>query len=569
MASFFSRIALGATLAASAIAGPLSLPSKFGPLTVFQELGEVPSQWVSQGPSSSDTRLQIQIGLKQENIAALEEKLMDISNPASPNYGKWLSKAEVDAITAPSAVNIALVKAWLEFVGITDVSQPSPDWIDFTAPVSKVETLLDAKYESFFLESEQRAIPRTTKYSIPLLLHPIIDMITPTTAFYRNIAPHVAPQPKASSVQRRAPTCASNAITPSCINSIYNVDYKSTGSQLVASTEFIEVAASHSDYEIFGQDYVPGLKDFKDVSVSGGSNPGSGNENTLLEGNLDTQYIGGLAYPNPSEYLSVGPTGNDFTDEIANFASYLTSTSTPPSSVSTSYGGEEQGFSASYLNRVCNEFMKAGSRGISVFFSSGDYGVGGNDESSCNQGFYALWPATCPYSTAVGGTQFDGNSEVVAQFTSVGGSSGGGFSYNFAAPSYQSTVVSSYVVSLGSTYKGYYNPSGRGYPDVALVSEPFQIIINGGVTSVLGTSCSSPSWAALVSVLNDYRYSKGEANLGFLNPLLYSANMTTALRDVTSGRNPGCNSNGFSAAKGWDPTTGLGSLDFGKFRALI
>lgn len=60
--------------------------------------------------------------------------------------------------------------------------------------------------------------------------------------------------------------------------------------------------------------------------------------------------------------------------------------------------------------------MKVGSRGISMFFSSGDRGVGGNG-GSCNQGFLAVWPATCPWVTAVGGTQFGGSdNEVVANF---------------------------------------------------------------------------------------------------------------------------------------------------------
>lgn len=31
-----------------------------------------------------------------------------------------------------------------------------------------------------------------------------------------------------------------------------------------------------------------------------------------------------------------------------------------------------------------------------------------------------------------------------------------------------------------------------------------------------------------------------------------------AFNDITVGSNPGCNSTGFPAAKGWDPVTGLG-----------
>lgn len=211
-------------------------------------------------------------------------------------------------------------------------------------------------------------------------------------------------------------------------------------------------------------------------------------------------------------------------------------------------GGEEGGFDGSYMDRVCSEFMKVGSRGISVFFSTGDNGVAGNGERSCNNGFYPVWPATCPWITAVGGTQFNGTDEVVANFYRLNKnvqSPGGGYSNHFAAPDYNKDVTTAYANSLDSSYDGYYNPNGRGYPDVSLVSVNYQTYVNGKVLSALGTSASSPAWAALVGVLNDYRKSKGESNLGFINPLLYSAKGKAALRDITEGNNFGCGTDGY------------------------
>jgi tripeptidyl-peptidase-1 len=35
-----------------------------------------------------------------------------------------------------------------------------------------------------------------------------------------------------------------------------------------------------------------------------------------------------------------------------------------------------------------------------------------------------------------------------------------------------------------------------------------------------------------------------------------------AFFDVTKGTNAGCNTDGFSAAKGWDPVTGLGTPNY-------
>lgn len=218
--------------------------------------------------------------------------------------------------------------------------------------------------------------------------------------------------------------------------------------------------------------------------------------------------------------------------------------------------------------------MKAGSRGVSVFFSSGDHGVAGNGEPSCGSGYYSTWPASCPYITAVGGTEFDSsNREVVADFGRYTNgqltSSGGGYSEYFTAPSYNKAITSAYAKSLPASQQRLFDSSHRGYPDISLVSVNFPIIVGGKAESVVGTSASSPSVAGLFGVLNDYRQTQGKPALGFINPLLYSGKVDAALRDVTSGSNYGCNNDGYPAKKGWDAATGLGSFDFGKLRSLI
>ena len=72
----------------------------------------------------------------------------------------------------------------------------------------------------------------------------------------------------------------------------------------------------------------------------------------------------------------------------------------------------------------------------------------------------------------------------------------------------------------------------------------------------------------MISLLNDIRTAKGLRPLGFLNPWLYSGGFA-GLNDITSGSNPGCNTNGFDAGEGWDPVTGLGTPDFRKLRVLM
>ena len=79
------------------------------------------------------------------------------------------------------------------------------------------------------------------------------------------------------------------------------------------------------------------------------------------------------------------------------------------------------------------------------------------------------------------------------------------------------------------------------------------------------TSCASPIIASLISLINDELIAAGKSPLMFLNPFVYAN--PTAFTDITSGSNPGCNTNGFSATRGWDPVTGFGSPIFSKIKA--
>lgn len=53
--------------------------------------------------------------------------------------------------------------------------------------------------------------------------------------------------------------------------------------------------------------------------------------------------------------------------------------------------------------------------------------------------------------------------------------------------------------------------------------------------TVDGTSCSSPIFASIVSLLNDRLIAAGKSPLGFLNPFLYSEAGQAGLTDITTG----------------------------------
>jgi tripeptidyl-peptidase-1 len=118
--------------------------------------------------------------------------------------------------------------------------------------------------------------------------------------------------------------------------------------------------------------------------------------------------------------------------------------------------------------------------------------------------------------------------------------------------------------------EGYYNTSGRAYPDIAAQSVRF--IINNMVTPELvdGTSVASPISAGVLTLVNDALLAAGKSPLGFLNPMLYSTK-GAGFTDVTSGSVTGCNSTtpGFPAKTGWDAASGFGTPNFKAIRAAL
>jgi tripeptidyl-peptidase-1 len=149
--------------------------------------------------------------------------------------------------------------------------------------------------------------------------------------------------------------------------------------------------------------------------------------------------------------------------------------------------------------------------------------------------------------------------------------SGGGFSNIYPIPSYQSKAVNGYLTNHKPPYISYsatidhgidagggaYNRNGRGYPDVSVVGDNLVIFNRGTPVLIGGTSASAPVWASLINRINEERLAAGKSTVGFVNPTLYAN--PGVMHDITTGNNPGCNTNGFSASTGWDPVTGLGT----------
>ena len=262
---------------------------------------------------------------------------------------------------------------------------------------------------------------------------------------------------------------------------------------------YLKEYAKYADLQQFLNEYAPNASsdNFTYVLINDGQSLQNDAADDDIEANLDVQYGLSLSYPTPSTYYSTGglgelipdldqPTLADNQNEpYLDFLNYIIGLPDDqlPTTLTTSYGEDEQSVPESYANTTCSLFAQLGARGVSVIFSSGDTGVGSacqtNDGTNTTR-FLPTFPAGCPFVTSVGGTHYV-NPESAISFSS------GGFSDRFPRPSYQDTAVSAYLDILGGQWQGLYNPNGRGIPDVAAQSSRFHVIDKGQEIFVGGT----------------------------------------------------------------------------------
>ncbi|OCH85122.1 family S53 protease-like protein [Obba rivulosa] len=527
------------------------------------EARTVPPQFQHSGPASPDTVLNLRLALVQSDPVGLQNTLLEVSDPSSASYGQWLSKEKVENFVSPSAESVEAVTMWLQENSLNASKlSPAGDWLSISVPVSKANELLNADFSVFeHVDTGAQAI-RTLQYSIPMGFESHIDLIHPTVQFPIKMAgPQLVSAQPSNTDATPASSCAS-AITPQCLLDLYGIPSTPAKdkSNVLGVSSFEDDWANTADLQQFLKTFRPDLpssQTFTLLSIDGGNNDQS-RISAGLEANLDTQYTMGIASLVPTTFISVG---FDTTDGIGGFLDeilYLINASAPPQVLTTSYGFNEDSITEALAINMCNAYAQLGTRGVSVVFASGDGGVSGGHTGDCSA-FVPVFPASCPFVTSVGGTT--SVPETAADFSS------GGFSNIFAVPSWQADAVNDYMTVLGDTYTGLYNRSGRGFPDVSAQSYNFSVVQDATILGVQGTSCASPTFASVISLLNDGLLSAGKPVLGFLNPLLYAN--PDVLADITTGSNPGCGTDGFNATTGWDPITGLGTPQFAAFQKLV
>lgn len=524
--------------------------------------------WIQEKRADMKENVKAMFVLKHDSTAMneFEKRLLDIASPKSKNYGKWLTREQVIEAVSPKAESVHAVEEYLASFGVnaTKVNRFG-DIIEVNMPVETAEKVFSTEFATFrnTLDREQSVSRITKPYHLPeaVAAHvAVVDDIMRFPLVKRPIVSYGAEDTADDAFGSCGSKC-NGYTTPEVLKERYGY----TDVTSVADGNTVSVAEFQGQY--WDQKDLDNFSDGCDVSVSvdeassvGGNNQDRCERAGCVESLLDIEYIGAITAPIP---LSVVYSQ---TYSLFDYVDTLLDMDSPPLVNSVSYGNDEvQQTSAEYMEACNDQFMKAGSMGLSILFASGDMGVWGRTGASRRGTFNPDFPAGSPYVTAVGGTDFKTKSVIGEETTWDCG--GGGFSDEFTTPEWQQDVVNEYFSTASAAGvlpdSNLYNAKGRGYPDISALGgqvNPYCISTSGGKWGgVAGTSASCPVVAGIFANINNERLAAGKAPMGWLNPFVYAN--PQCFNDVNDGSKNNCYNgyDGFSALNGWDPATGFGT----------
>lgn len=544
---------------------------------IVRTSGDVPSSYKATGPSPSTASFNFTIHLTGQNMAGLSTAMNKI---AADGNGQWLTDQQLGQYASPSDAAIKTVTNFLLSSGISSkaiTTSKYRDQIKVTSTVGQTAKLFSAKMINY--NANGPTISRTKSFTIPASISQYVDDVSPLAVFgsIQGSGMSLDEAKVAQTLQERHPavhqirsntvpiSCNVSSVTPQCRKDYYGTaSYTRSkgGSQAdVAVVGFNNQYLSDDLMNVFYKKYAPKAVDYK-VPVTA-FNGAAKTGNVGFEATLNTEAVVAEIYPLTTTFLSMAPIEYREDPWLLAFNTLIEqyTATTRPKVFTLSYSGAERFFSASQGKIMCDAAQKLTALGTTIVVSTGDYGVAGDDGDTCPGKFNTRYPIGCPYILAVGATE--GFSPEQPMEPNAGGlgllSSGAGASNLFTIPTYQATQVKAYQKTIGSL-DGYYNMSGRMYPDITAQGSRYSIIFRGRDTVGSGTSASTPYVAALFGLINDKRKKANKGTVGWAHPSLYKA----SLQDVTVGGSYGCPDTklGFPSKSGYDAASGNGSPMF-------
>ena len=535
--------------------------------------------------------------------AALSRLLSEQQDRSSPNYHRWITPQEFGASFGLSQNDLAQVTSWLESRGFVVSDIPaSHNAVSFSGSAAQVAAAFGTSIHRYAQNGEEH-YANLTEPSIPAALAGVISGIAGLNDFRPK--PRIIRRNLAGAKPDFTDGTTTHFLAPADFSVIYDVQplysrgINGTGQKIaIVGQSDIQISDIREFRSLMG---LP-ANDPQVILASGSSDPGM-KDGDLQEADLDLEWAGAIAQNATLIYVNAMSAWDSLQYAI-------TSDLAPVISISYS-ACEVLEFSPSDAQSFALLGQQANAQGQTIVAASGDSGAAGCDPlfaTQATKGLAVSMPASMPYVTAVGGTEFNEGSGTYWNTTNNGNNgsvlsyipeiswnesnvglgieaTGGGASTFFTKPSWQSGLgvpndgvrdVPDLSFSASADHDGYvlcdetYNTNTKVFTP-ACPNGPF-----GGFDAVGGTSAGTPALAGIVALLNQAMNSPQ----GNINAVLYRLASLSAspLHDITSGSNvvpcqtnppsPSCptsgsgaGSMGYSAGPGYDMATGLGSID--------
>lgn len=514
-------------------------------------------------PMDVDQVMHLDMVMPLRNETQLDQLLEDIYNPASPNYGKYLTVKEFTEKFGPTPQDFDAAKNFVKSNGMTITNEaPNRLVLSFDGRVGDIQKAFNVNMNVYRLPGQ----PRTffSPDSEPMIVdsrvkaHHIagLDNMYPPHANF-HIAPH-SPLTPVSNADNAATATDAKANASKTANAIatgsgpsgtflgsdmrkayYGGTALTGAGQTVAVMEFAGFEGSDVEnyFSSTGQTLkVPVTSESVDGS-SVGCPPSSCDD---TEQALDIEQIISMA-PGLKGVISYVSDSSDV--KIFN----AMATELKAHVISNSWGWSPADPASD--EPIFKEFK---AQGQTLLVASGDAGSY-NTEAALKDGVY---PAEDAYVTSVGATDLTTTSSGAWASETAWENSGGGHSPDkLAIPDYQTAKGVITTTNNGST-------TLRNVPDVSAEgNEDNYVCADGqcGSNAIVagGTSFAAPRWAGFLALANQQAIANGNPRVGHVNAALYKLITTsndTNFHDVTSG------SNGkYKAVTGYDLVTGLGS----------
>lgn len=140
------------SLLAALVGLAIAAPSRRSPHVLHEKRAADPVDWVLSHRLDANKVLPMRFGLSQQNLHKVEEMLMSVSHPESPNFGQHFTPEEIIENFAPSKETVDNVINWLADSGISrDRLKISANkgWVSVDATTAEVEELLNTEYHVY------------------------------------------------------------------------------------------------------------------------------------------------------------------------------------------------------------------------------------------------------------------------------------------------------------------------------------------------------------------------------------------------------------------------------------